>query len=151
MTCGRRAWLRATSAAVTCALLPVPARATPAALTAAMTERYGKAPRQPGKVTLQVPALAENGRSVALAVQVDSPMTAANYVRAIDIWAEHNPLPLIARFAFTAHSGEASVRARIRLADSQVLTAVATMSDGTLWQGTAKTIVTLAACTDFLI
>lgn len=151
MKFGRRSWLHATGTAIAYTLLPMPARATPAALADAMAERYGDRPRQQGKVALQIPALAENGHSVALAVTVDSPMTDADHVQAIDIWSEANPLPLIARFTLSPYSGEASVRTRIRLADSQMLTAIATLSDGTLWQGTAKTIVTLAACTDFLI
>lgn len=151
MKLGRRTWLRAAGTAMACTLLPLPARATPVALADAMAERYGNRPRQQGKVALQIPALAENGHSVALAVTVASPMTEADHVQVIDIWSEANPLPLIARFTLSPDSGEASVRTRVRLADSQVLTAVAALSDGSLWQGTAKTIVTLAACTDFLI
>ncbi|WP_420704981.1 thiosulfate oxidation carrier protein SoxY [Serratia liquefaciens] len=38
------------------------------------------------------------------------------------------------------------VSTRIRLADTQRITAIAEMSDGTYWSTSADAIVTLAAC-----
>ena len=43
-------------------------------------------------------------------------------------------------------AGRAEFSTRIRLADSQTVTAIAELSDGTFWSGTADVIVTLAAC-----
>ncbi|HEY0353373.1 MAG TPA: thiosulfate oxidation carrier protein SoxY, partial [Enterovirga sp.] len=40
----------------------------------------------------------------------------------------------------------AAVSTRIRLGDSQRLTAIAEMSDGSFWSASADVIVTLAAC-----
>ncbi|MEM1231846.1 MAG: thiosulfate oxidation carrier protein SoxY [Pseudomonadota bacterium] len=151
MSHSRRQWLRMSGAAVTLLSIPLPAIATPAALAQAQAQAYGERPIRDGRITLTVPALAENGHSVALAVSVDSPMTERDHVQRIDVWAEKNPLPLIGRFELSPLSGSAAVRTRIRLADSQTLSAVATLSDGTLWRASAQTIVTLAACTDFLI
>lgn len=104
-----------------------------------------------GRVHLVAPALAENGNSVPLEVRVESPMTPADHVAEIRIFAEKNPVPLVATFRLSAASGRAHVTTRIRYGDSQTITAVARMSDGTLWSGTAKTIVTLAACVEPLI
>ena len=48
-----------------------------------------------GRVTLVIPPLVENGNLVVLKVSVDSPMTENNYVKAIHVVAEGNPLPNI--------------------------------------------------------
>ena len=37
---------------------------------------------------------------------------------------------------------------RIRLADTQTVVALAQMSDGSWWSGSANVIVTIAACTE---
>ncbi len=104
-----------------------------------------------GRIRLKAPALAENGNSVPLEVEVESPMTAADHVQEIRIFADKNPVPLVATFRLSAASGRARISTRIRYADSQTITAIARMSDGTLWSGTAKTIVTMAACVEPLI
>ena len=73
-------------------------------------------------------------------------MTPQDHVRAIYVFADKNPLPDVARFHLSVDSGRARVATRIRLADSQTIAAVAQLSDGSLWSGTAEIIVTLAAC-----
>ena len=45
-------------------------------------------------------------------------------------------------------AGRAQVSTRIRLADSQKVTAIARLSDDTFWSATADVVVTLAACTE---
>jgi sulfur-oxidizing protein SoxY len=97
-------------------------------------------------VTLEIPALAENGNSVPMTIDVDSPMTADDHVRSLRVFSEKNPLPQVATYRFSPTAGRARIATRIRLAGSQVITAIAEMNDGSLWSGSAKTIVTLAAC-----
>jgi sulfur-oxidizing protein SoxY len=101
-----------------------------------------------GRVTLEIPPLVENGNLVTMKVSVQSPMTEADYVRAIYIVAEGNPLPNVVSFFFSPRSGRAAVTTRIRLGDSQRVRAIAQMNDGSFWQGDAATLVTLAACTE---
>ncbi|MGY8904027.1 MAG: SoxY-related AACIE arm protein [Burkholderiales bacterium] len=101
---------------------------------------------QPGKVQLDVPALVDNGNSVALTVTLDSPMTAADHVKSIAIFNERNPQREVARFYFMPGSGKAWAATRIRLATSQKLIAVAQLSDGSYWSHTVDVLVTLAAC-----
>jgi sulfur-oxidizing protein SoxY len=103
---------------------------------------------QEGKVTLTIPPLVENGNLVVLKVSVDSPMTANDYVKTIHVIAEGNPLPNIFTAYLTPRSGTATITTRIRLADSQRVWAIAQMSNGTFWQGSAETLVTLSACTE---
>jgi sulfur-oxidizing protein SoxY len=123
-----------------------PAAATPDAMAAAIRAFTGGRAVTDGGVTLDVPPLVENGNSVPLTVAVESPMTARDFVRTIAIFNEKNPQPDVARFHLGPRAGRAVVSTRIRLADSQRLTAIAEMSDGTLRQARADVIVTLAAC-----
>lgn len=103
---------------------------------------------RPGRVTLELPALAENGNSVPFTVRVESPMSANDYVKAIYVFAERNPRPLVVTFHFQPQSGRAEVTTRIRLAGTQRVLAIAAMSDGTFWSGRTNVVVTAAACLD---
>jgi sulfur-oxidizing protein SoxY len=123
-----------------------PARATPAMMHAAMKKVLGEAPLRKGKVTLDVPPLIENGNTVPLTVSVESPMTAADHVKAIHVFNEKNPQPNVVSVHLGPRAGKASISTRIRLADSQKVIAVAEMSDGSFWSDEAEVVVTLAAC-----
>ena len=110
----------------------------------------GGAAIKEGKVTLTIPPLVENGNLVVLKVGVDSPMTANDYVKTIHVIAEGNPLPNIFTVYLTPRSGAANITTRVRLADSQRVWAIAQMSNGSFWQGSAETLVTLSACTEMV-
>ena len=110
----------------------------------------GNAKIQEGRVTLTIPPLIENGNLVVLKVSVQSPMTANDYVKAIHVIAEGNPLPNIFTAYLTPRSGTANITTRVRLADSQRVWAIAQMSNGSFWQGSAETLVTLSACTEMI-
>ena len=118
----------------------------PAATQEAIRRVVGKANVNRGKVTLDLPALVDNGNAVSLAVRVDSPMTGAEHVKAIHVFTEKNPQPDVASFRLGPRAGRASVATRIRLADTQTVTAICELSDGSFWSGSASTVVTLAAC-----
>lgn len=99
-----------------------------------------------GRVSVSMPPISENGNSVPFEVNVDSPMSSDNHVTRLVILSPINPEPIIARYEFTPASGRAAIATRIRLAGTQSVEAVAEMSDSSLWQGSAVTLVTLAAC-----
>jgi sulfur-oxidizing protein SoxY len=122
------------------------AEATPESASAAMRAILGDATPRVGRVTLDVPPIAENGNSVPLTVSVESLMTAADHVRSIHIFAEENPLPNVAHFYLGPRAGRAQVSTRIRLFKSQKIIALAALSDGSFWSGTAEIVITLAAC-----
>jgi sulfur-oxidizing protein SoxY len=122
------------------------AQASPESAAAAMKAILGDAVPHEGKVTLDVPPIAENGNSVPLTVKVDSPMTAAEHVRSIHLFAQENPLPNVAHFYLGPRAGKAQVSTRIRLFTSQKLVALASLSDGSFWSGSAEVVITLAAC-----
>lgn len=143
----RRAVLRTGSALAACVVLAVrPAKATPDEMKAAINKVIGDNKIQTGKVNLDVPALVENGNTVAVSVSVESPMKPDNYVKAIHLFNEKNPQPNVASFFLGPRAGRAEVATRIRLADTQTIVAIAELSDGSFWQDSAEVIVTLAAC-----
>ena len=147
----RRSLLAASAAIPAASLLSVamvrPARAaTPDDMEAEIRKFVGEAPMREGRVKLEIPPLVDNGNSVTLTLSVESPMTAADHVKKIAVFNEKNPQANVAVFHLGPRSGKAQVQTRIRLATSQKLVAVAQMSDGAFWSGSADTIVTLAAC-----
>jgi sulfur-oxidizing protein SoxY len=101
-----------------------------------------------GRVQVVLPLLADNGNSVSLKVTVESPMTAADHVKAIALVSSRNPEPNMARFFLGPRAGRAEVSTRVRLAGSQRVMAVAEMSDGTFWVGSRDIVVTHSACVD---
>jgi sulfur-oxidizing protein SoxY len=103
-----------------------------------------------GRVKLGLPPLVENGNLVPLTVSVESPMTAAAYVKAIHVFTERNPLPEVVSFHLGPRAGRANVATRIRLADTQTVVAIAELSDGSFWSDSTHVIVTLAACVEEL-
>ena len=117
---------------------------------AAIQKITGGAVIKEGKVTLTIPPLVENGNLVVLRVSVDSPMTGNDYVKTIHVIAEGNPLPNIFTVYLTPRSGTANITTRVRLADSQRVWAIAQMNNGSFWQGSAETLVTLSACTEMV-
>ena len=127
-----------------------PAAATPETMQRAIRQVVGEAPVRKGKVTLDVPALVENGNSVGLTIEVASPMTAKDYVKAIHVFNEKNPLPNVVTAHLGPRAGRAKMTTRFRLADTQSITAIAEMSDGTFWSASADVIVTLQACLENL-
>jgi len=123
-----------------------PTGATPAAMQAAIRTVVGENQINRGKVTLDIPPLVENGNTVACSVAVDSPMTAADYVRAIHIFNEKNPQPNVIGVHLGPRAGRAKVSTRIRLADTQRVIAIAELSDGSFWSDSVDVVITLGAC-----
>lgn len=99
-----------------------------------------------GKVSLELPEIAENGRTVPFTITADSPMSAGDHVKAIHILATGNPVPLVASVYFTPDSGKATVTSRMRLGKTQDVVAVAEMSNGKTYMGKRQVKVTIGGC-----
>lgn len=100
------------------------------------------------RIRLDIPRVIDNGSSVPLVIEVDSPMSADDHVSQVHVVAPGNPLPEVARFHFTPHSGRAGVATRIRLeAGTQVVVATATLSDGSALTARASVEVAIGGCT----
>lgn len=127
------------------ALAP-PAAAAGDPLREAMREAVGDAPVTEGGIALRLPAVAENGGQVPIAILVDSPMTAADHVAAIHVFATRNPTPGVATFRLTPLLARAEVQTRIRLAQDQRILVLAQMSDGRVRGAAAEVRVTTGGC-----
>ena len=112
----------------------------------AVRKVIGSSRVQSGRVKLDLPPLIDNGNSVSLSVAVESPMTPADHVKAIHVFTEKNPLPNVVSVYLGPRAGRANIATRVRIADTQTVTAIAEMSDGSFWSGSMNVIVTLSAC-----
>ena len=128
------------------ALAVRPAQATPETMKSAIRQVVGEAAVKPGRIKLDLPPLVENGNTVAMAVTVDSPMTANDHVKAIHVFTEKNPQPNIISVQLGPRAGKAEIQTRVRLADTQSVVAICELSDGSFWSHTVDVIITLGAC-----
>jgi sulfur-oxidizing protein SoxY len=113
---------------------------------AALQALIGKASPRDSGLTLDLPENVDNGDYVPVALNVDSPMTAENHVKAIHILSTANPRAAVATFRFTLLSGKARVTSRMRLAKTQDVVAVAELSDGSILLTRRKVDVKVGGC-----
>jgi sulfur-oxidizing protein SoxY len=133
-------------AAGACFLAVRPAAATPDELAAALREMFGDRLINRGRVKLTMPRLAENGSVVPVTVSVDSPMTPQDYVKSVHLFAEKNHIPRILDAQFGPYNGKAVLSSRVRVATSQQISAVAVLSDDTLWSSAVDVEVVTSEC-----
>ncbi len=117
-----------------------------AALEAAVRKVTGGAQVRSGRVKLDLPPLIDNGNAVPLTVAVESPMTPADHVKAIHVFTEKNPQPNVIGAYLGLHAGRARLAARVRIADTGNVVAIAQMSNGSFWSDSVNVVVTLSAC-----
>lgn len=121
---------------VAAAMLPAAASAEVAEAIAAFT---GGADVGDAGLTLIAPEIAENGNTVP--VEVDAPGAAE-----IAVFADGNPVPEVATFAFGPLAASQRASTRIRLATTQNVVAVAKMADGSFVQVSQEVKVTIGGC-----
>jgi sulfur-oxidizing protein SoxY len=141
----RRRALKALAAGA-CLIAVRPAPAATGDLAAVLRETFGSRPIRSGKVSLELPKLAESGNVVPVTIGVESPMTERDYVRSIHLFAEKNHLPRVFEAQLGPHNGRARVASRIRLVTSQRVTAAALLSDDSVWTGNFEVEVTVSSC-----
>ena len=143
----RREFMAGTAVAVAAIVIaPSVLLAAPGDVAAEIKKLYGDKKMAEGKIKLDLPSIAENGLVVPLNFEVESPMTAASYVKTVRFFAEGNPNPQIADFHFTPLAPKAAAQIRIRLAQTQNIIAVAEMSDGSLYTAKKEVKVTIGGC-----
>ena len=99
-----------------------------------------------GKITVEMPEIAENGNTVPFTIAIDSPMTETDFVKAIHIVATANPQPGVATFRLTPLSGKAAVASRMRLQRTQDVITIAELSDGRFLMAKRTVKVTIGGC-----
>ena len=126
------------SAAAVAAMLPAGAAAAANGVEQAIAEFTGGAAPADGGVVLEVPEIADNGGAVPVRV-------AAEGARRIALFADANPSPGVAVFAF-GRLATPVASTRIRLAGSQNVIAVAELADGTFRKASRAVAVTAGGC-----
>ncbi len=112
----------------------------------AVRKILGEAKPIDGKMTLELPEIAENGNTVPFTIAVDSPMTDKDHVKAIHIIATSNPQPGVATFRLSPISGKAAVASRMRLQRTQDVIGIAELSDGRFLMTKRPVKVTIGGC-----
>jgi sulfur-oxidizing protein SoxY len=97
-------------------------------------------------VKIELPLIAENGAVVPISVEIQSPMTPANYVKNIYILSDLNRRPMNAKFSLTPDAGSAWIGTNLRLGETTDVRAVAELSDGTLLMAKRNVKVTIGGC-----
>lgn len=98
------------------------------------------------KVHLKAPEIAENGAVVPVTVEVDSPMTPDDYVKAIHIFATKNSNVRCADVMLTPANGKAMFASRIKLGSSQEVMALVETSRGEFLSASQSVKVTIGGC-----
>src|SRR5262249_16606860 len=123
-----------------------PAAATPQEAAEVIAKFTGGKTAGKGKISIDPPAIAENGNNLPPTITVESPMTAEDHVSDIIVVAEGNPRPGLATFHLTPLSGRAEAATRIRLAATQNIIVVAKTSKGQFFTEQKPVKVTIGGC-----
>jgi len=106
----------------------------------------GKTAHKSTKVHLKVPEIAENGAVVPVTVNVDSPMTDNDYVKAIHILDGKNSNARCIDVYLTPANGKAMFSTRIKLGGTQDVTALVELSNGDFLIASQSVKVTIGGC-----
>jgi sulfur-oxidizing protein SoxY len=142
----REALTLAAVAGLAAFLAPKMLLADEATVAAEIKKLYGDKKMESGKVKLDVPEIAENGLVVPINVEVESAMTDSDYVKAVHVFADGNPLPGVVTYRFTPACGKAAASTRMRLAQTQNIVCIAEMSNGNLHMAKSNVKVTIGGC-----
>jgi sulfur-oxidizing protein SoxY len=127
-------------------IAPRLAFADAAAVEAEIRKLYADRKPADGRIKLDVPQIAENGLVVPINIEVESPMTAQDHVKAVHVFADGNPLPGVLSVRFTPESGKAAASVRMRLSQTQNIICIAEMAGGALHSASANVKVTIGGC-----
>ena len=111
-----------------------------------LRERFGDRPIRRGHVSLDMPAIAEDGRVVPVMIESDLPMTADSWVKGIHLIVDHNPDAHLAAFHLTPAIGSAAITTRIKMKRTTWVRAIVETSGGDVWADYTKVLVTLNGC-----
>ncbi len=125
---------------------PEAVRATPSEAEAEIAKFTGGKPAAPGRISIDLPEIAENGNAVPLSLAVESPMTPADHITDVLVVADGNPNPRVAAFRFSPLSGRAEASTRIRLAATENVIVVARTGNGEFYTARKEVKVTIGGC-----
>jgi len=98
------------------------------------------------KVKLTVPEIAENGAVVPVKVNVESPMTETDHVKAIHVLSTKNGNARCADVMLTPMNAKGYFATRIKLSGTQDVVALVELSDGSFHRVAKPVKVTIGGC-----
>lgn len=125
---------------------PDPLAPNPAALERARADFLRGAQPQAEGLLLDAPALADNPSAVPIKIKVTLAITAQDWCEELIVLAEANPEPLACRLWFGPANGSAEATLRLRLTQSQTITALARMKSGQLLAASQAVTVAASGC-----
>ena len=111
-----------------------------------LKDLFGGRPIRKGHLSLDMPAVAEDGRIVPVIIESDLPMTPAGYVKAVHLIVDHNPDPHLAAYYLTPALGSVSLQSRIKMKRTTWVRAILETSGGDVWAAYAHVNVSLNGC-----
>lgn len=111
-----------------------------------LRELSGGRPIRRGHVSLDMPAVAEDGRVVPVMIESDLPMTPESYVKGVHLIVDHNPDAHLAAFHLTPAIGSSAITTRIKMKRTTWVRAIVETSGGELWADYTKVLVSLNGC-----
>jgi sulfur-oxidizing protein SoxY len=107
---------------------------------------FGDRPIRRGQLSLDMPAVAEDGRIVPVIIESPLPMKPDNYVKAVHLIVDHNPDPHLAAYHLTPAIGSVAIQTRIKMKRTTWVRAILETSSGDVWANYAHVIVSLNGC-----
>jgi sulfur-oxidizing protein SoxY len=111
-----------------------------------LKDLFGDRPIRRGQLSLDMPAVAEDGRIVPVIIESPLPMKPDNYVKAVHLIADHNPDPHLAAYHLTPAIGSVAIQTRIKMKRTTWVRAILETSSGDVWANYAHVIVSLNGC-----
>jgi sulfur-oxidizing protein SoxY len=111
-----------------------------------LKDLFGDRPIRRGHLSLDMPAVAEDGRIVPVIIESPLPMTPDNYVKAVHLIVDHNPDPHLAAYHLTPALGSVSIQTRIKMKRTTWVRAILETSTGDVWAAYAHVNVSLNGC-----
>ena len=107
---------------------------------------FGDRPIRRGHLSLDMPAVAEDGRIVPVIIESPLPMKPDNYVKAVHLIVDHNPDPHLAAYHLTPAIGSVAIQTRIKMKRTTWVRAILETSTGDVWAEYAHVNVSLNGC-----
>ena len=142
----RRHALSLLGASASLAMLPGLGFATEEMVAGRISEVTGGKAVGDLEIYLDMPDIAENGNQVKVAFSIESPMTEADHVKTVYVFADGNPEPDVATFNFSPAMGACYATTRMRLSKTQNVHVIAAFSDGSFGSAEATVKVTIGGC-----
>jgi predicted secreted protein len=114
-----------------------------------LKDLFGGRPIRSGNknnISLDMPAVAEDGRVVPIIIESSLPMTPERYVKGVHLIVDHNPDAHLAAFHLTPAIGNVSIQTRIKMKRTTWVRAILETNTGEVWADYTRVLVTLNGC-----